>query len=130
MPVSPAQPFVIRLPWRRRSRMSALLCAAVVAVISVALLTGSAASTAAASLTYNIWPSQPAPWTPIDPDTASVELGVTFQSQVTGAIEAIKFYRAADDRKGHTVTLWSSDGTVLGTGRMSARANGPGWRQV
>lgn len=55
------------------------------------------------------------PKTPVDSDTASIELGVKFRSSVEGEIRAIRFYRGTGPSTNVTVSLWSATGTRMGT---------------
>jgi len=47
--------------------------------------------------------------------TGEIELGVLFNSDVDGTITGIRFYKGSLDTASHTVSLWVSDGTLLGT---------------
>lgn len=62
-------------------------------------------------------------------DTASVELGVRFSSDVDGRVTGIAFYRsAADDAANHTVTLWdTSTGQALATATTQTET-AAGWQ--
>ncbi len=60
-------------------------------------------------------------------DTARVELGTQFTSDIAGNISAITFYKSANDAAQHTVTLWNSAGTALGTATTS-NETASGWQ--
>jgi len=58
-----------------------------------------------------------------------VSLGVKFQSDVTGFIKGIRFYKAATNTGTHVGTLWSGTGQSLGTA-TSTGETASGWEQV
>ncbi|HEY7627097.1 MAG TPA: N,N-dimethylformamidase beta subunit family domain-containing protein, partial [Ilumatobacteraceae bacterium] len=62
-------------------------------------------------------------------DSAAVELGVKFRSDVAGYITGIRFYKTAENTGIHTGTLWSSQGTNLATATFSAES-ATGWQLV
>jgi hypothetical protein len=64
-----------------------------------------------------------------DSDTASVELGVKFRSDVAGRITAIRFYKGATNTGTHTAALWSGTGTRLASATFSGET-ASGWQQV
>jgi chitodextrinase len=86
-----------------------------------------AATTSSASL--SLWPSNPTPANPSDPDTASVELGVKFTSDIPGKIYGIRFYKSAGNTGTHTGRLWSGTGTKLGTVTFS-NETASGWQEA
>lgn len=53
------------------------------------------------------------PGTPVDPDRASVELGMRFVPKVDGQVTAIRFYRSALNAGPHLGTLWDATGRAL-----------------
>lgn len=53
-----------------------------------------------------------------------------FKSDVAGTVTAIRFYRNATNTDGYTVHLWSSTGTLLGTGRGTDGPGTPGWTEI
>jgi hypothetical protein len=56
-----------------------------------------------------------------------VELGVRFNSDVSGAITGIRFYKGFDDANQHTVTLWDSSSVALATA-TTANETTTGWQ--
>jgi len=63
---------------------------------------------------------------PSDPIGAgkTVTLGVKFWSSQSGTISAIRFYRAAVSSSGYVASLYSADGTLLGSATL-AHESGP-----
>ena len=62
-------------------------------------------------------------------DSTAVELGVKFRADVSGFITGIRFYKTAGNNGSHTGTLWSTDGTNLGTVNFSGESP-TGWQQA
>ena len=60
-------------------------------------------------------------------DSASVELGVKFQSDVAGTITGIRFYQGPGNAAPHTASLWTAGGTLLAQASATESA-GSGWR--
>jgi WD40 repeat protein len=78
----------------------------------------------------SIWPSTAAPTNPSNSDTAAVELGVKFRSDVNGFITGIRFYKGSGNTGTHVGSLWSiSGGTPLATATFSGET-ASGWQQV
>ena len=46
-------------------------------------------------------------------DTGALELGMTFTSDVVGAVNGVRFYKGVDNTGTHTGSLWSASGTLL-----------------
>jgi PKD repeat protein len=88
-------------------------------------ITASAVATGATSL----WASTVVPSTPSAYDPSSVELGVKFQSDISGKIKGIRFYKGSSNTGTHTGSLWSSTGTLLGQATFTAET-ASGWQQV
>lgn len=65
----------------------------------------------------------------VDSDTAAVELGVKFQSDVDGFITGIRFYKSAQNTGTHVGSLWERDGTLLAQATF-ANETASGWQQV
>lgn len=61
--------------------------------------------------------------------TGPHELGVRFAADVPGRITAIRFYKASVNTGPHPVRLWSSGGTLLGSGTALSESSS-GWQQV
>jgi NifB/MoaA-like Fe-S oxidoreductase len=51
----------------------------------------------------------------IPADTSAIEVGVKFQADLSGQINALRFYKAATNTGTHTGHLWTSSGTLLGS---------------
>ena len=77
----------------------------------------------------SIWGPAAAPVIAADPDTAAVELGVKFTSDVTGLITGIRFYKSTINTGTHTGSLWSSGGSLLATATFT-NETASGWQQV
>jgi len=77
----------------------------------------------------SIWPSTAVPNQASDPETASVELGVKFRSDVAGFITGIRFYKGPTNSGVHSGTLWSATGELLGTGTF-VNETATGWQQL
>jgi methionine-rich copper-binding protein CopC len=90
-------------------------------------------STAAASpppgCPCTIWPATATPETPSDPDTAAVELGVKFRSDVAGQVTGIRFYKGSGNTGTHVGHLWTAAGALLATVTFSGES-GSGWQQA
>ena len=76
-----------------------------------------------------IWASSAVPTNITDPDTASVNLGVKFRSDVNGYITGIRFYKGSANTGTHIGTLWSSTGTQLASATFTGESSS-GWQQV
>ena len=79
--------------------------------------------------TFTLWPSTAVPAV-IDsgPDSA-VQLGVKFQSDTSGYITGIRFYKAAANTGTHVGSLWSSSGTRLAVVTFT-NETASGWQQA
>jgi len=78
----------------------------------------------------SLWPNSPTP-TNLNPnDSNSVELGTAFQSDVSGQVTEVRFYKTPNDpSNSHTGTLWTSDGTELATGTFT-NETASGWQTL
>ncbi|MFC3736266.1 N,N-dimethylformamidase beta subunit family domain-containing protein [Paractinoplanes deccanensis] len=74
-----------------------------------------AANTPPPTGTYSVWPGTAVPGTPADPETAAVELGMRFRSDVAGQVTGVRFYKGSGNTGTHIGRLWTSTGTLLGT---------------
>lgn len=82
-------------------------------------------------------PSPQTIWTPsttpatldVSDYTGAVNLGVRFQSNVSGTISGIRFYKTALNLGTHTATLYDNAGTVLAQTTFS-NETGSGWQEV
>jgi hypothetical protein len=62
-------------------------------------------------------------------DTNAVNLGLKFQSSVSGFITAVRFYKESDNTGTHLGTLWNSTGTLLASGTFSSET-ASGWQEL
>jgi len=62
-------------------------------------------------------------------DTHSVEVGVRFQSAVSGWVTGVSFYKGSKNTGTHTGSLWSNTGTLLATGTF-ANESASGWQSL
>jgi hypothetical protein len=60
-------------------------------------------------------------------ENAPLELGMKFVSSASGAVTGIRFYKAAGDTGAHTGSIWTSDGSLLGTVAFSSESLS-GWQ--
>jgi Domain of unknown function (DUF4082)/Bacterial Ig-like domain len=109
-------------------RLWTLLPTGVCLAMALALLLP-ASPAAAATCPCSIWASSVTPATPADPDTAAVELGVRFRSDLPGQVTGVRFYKGAGNSGTHVGHLWSATGTNLGTVTFSAES-ASGWQQA
>jgi uncharacterized protein YjdB len=85
--------------------------------------------TVSAAPPVTIWPATAVPTRADAGADNPVELGVKFQSDVTGTITGIRFYKAAANTGTHVGNLWSSTGTLLATATFTGETTS-GWQQV
>ena len=69
------------------------------------------------------------PSVPSADDTASYELGMKFQSTVSGWVAGVRFYKGAGNDGTHTGSLWSSSGQLLATGTFT-NETASGWQSM
>jgi hypothetical protein len=62
-------------------------------------------------------------------DSSSVELGVKFRSDVSGAVNGIRYYKASTNTGTHVGGLWTVDGTLLAEATFTGESSS-GWQQV
>ena len=62
-------------------------------------------------------------------DSASYELGMKFQSTVSGWVAGVRFYKGAGNNGTHTGSLWTSSGTLLATGTFT-NESASGWQTM
>jgi PKD repeat protein len=77
----------------------------------------------------SLWASTVVPSTASAYDPSSVELGITFRSDVGGKIKGIRFYKGSSNTGTHIGSLWTSTGTLLGRATFTAET-ASGWQQV
>ena len=63
-------------------------------------------------------------------DGVPLTLGVKFKSAFDGLISAIRFYKPTGDTAHNTVQLWTADGSLIGSGKLTGNATDTGWREV
>jgi hypothetical protein len=76
-----------------------------------------------------LWPSTVAPVNPDNGADDPLELGLKFQSAVSGTVTGIRFYKAPANVGLHVGNLWSSSGTLLGSVNFSSETPS-GWQQA
>ena len=64
------------------------------------------------------------------PSTDPVNLGTKFQSDATGYIKGIRFYKEGANNGITTVFLWTADGTLLASKQFPAGNSDTGWQEV
>ena len=84
---------------------------------------------AASSCPCTIWPATATPSLDSVSDSASVNLGVKFSSDVAGSITGIRFFKGAANTGTHVGTLWSSGGQQLAQATFTSET-ASGWQQV
>ena len=62
-------------------------------------------------------------------DPTPAELGVKFQSSVTGWVAGVRFYKGAGNDGTHTGSLWTASGTLLATGTFTDETSS-GWQSM
>jgi len=69
------------------------------------------------------------PTTTSTPDSGAYELGVKFESSVTGWVAGVRFYKGAGNNGTHTGSLWSAAGALLATGTFTGES-ASGWQTL
>ena len=64
-----------------------------------------------------------------DPDPAPVNLGVKFDSSLSGVVTGLKYYKGVGDTGTHVGSLWASDGTLLARATFT-NETASGWQYV
>jgi Domain of unknown function (DUF4082)/Bacterial Ig-like domain len=96
-------------------------------IAPVAVLTTAPAS--AATCPCTVFTPAATPSVAAETDTAAVEVGMKFRSDVDGAVSGIRFYKGAGNTGVHTGHLWTRDGTLL-TAVSFANEGQTGWQQA
>lgn len=86
-------------------------------------------TTGSSSSATSVWPAAARPSNVTANDSASVELGVKFRSDVSGYVKSIRFYKGPSNTGTHTGSLWSSTGQLLTTATFT-NESASGWQQV
>jgi hypothetical protein len=94
------------------------------------LETPSDALTVTVACPCSIWGRAVKPPRPLDSgDSNSVELGVKFQSDVSGHVTGIRFYKAAANTGTHIGSLWTSGGSLLASATFT-NETASGWQTL
>src|SRR5262249_12682075 len=88
-----------------------------------------AAPSGSSSSSVTLWNSSATPAVISQPGPDPVELGFKFQSDVSGAITGIRFYKGPQNTGTHTVSLYTTGGTLLARA-VSSGESASGWQQV
>jgi len=83
----------------------------------------------AAPVAYTIWSAGTVPTVPDAGPDSGVELGVKFQSDVSGTIAGIRFYKSSANTGTHVGNLWSSAGALLASATFTNETSS-GWQEV
>ena len=77
----------------------------------------------------SIWSASSVPQVAAESDTAAVEVGLKWRSDVAGSVNGVRFYKAATNTGTHIGSLWSFTGTKLASATFS-NESASGWQQV
>ena len=77
----------------------------------------------------SFWSTRTLPGTASEPDTPSVELGLTFSSSVAGSVSGVRFYKGPSNTGTHVGHLWSSTGQLLASVTFT-NETASGWQQA
>ena len=77
----------------------------------------------------SIWGRTVVPTVAAASDTHAVELGVKFQSTISGSVTGVRFYKGTGNTGTHTGSLWSTSGQELATATFT-NESGTGWQQA
>src|ERR1700683_3450050 len=77
--------------------------------------------------TESFWATTTVPTNTTGDDSSSVELGMRFSANVAGSVTGVRVYCASNSSGTHTVHLWNSAGTSLGTATLPSCS---GWTAV
>ena len=80
-------------------------------------------------VSYTIWSDSATPAITADSDTSAVELGVKFQSGVSGYITGLRFYKSPSNTGTHVGNLWTSTGTLLASVTFT-NETASGWQRM
>jgi len=69
------------------------------------------------------------PYITSNTDTGAYELGMKFQSSVSGWVAGVRFYKGTGNGGTHTGSLWTSSGTLLATGTFT-NETASGWQTM
>jgi len=74
-------------------------------------------------------PSSAGPANPAEADTAAVEVGTKFRSDVAGTVTGIRFYKGVGNTGTHIGHLWTAAGASLGAVTFTGES-ATGWQQA
>jgi hypothetical protein len=77
----------------------------------------------------SLWDNTVTPTVLADSDTSAVELGVKFQSSVSGVVTALRFYKSPTNTGTHVGNLWTAGGTLLASVTFT-NETASGWQQM
>src|SRR5216683_6118204 len=84
---------------------------------------------AGASGQTSFWSTSTLPTNPASTDTGAVTLGLSFSSDVPGAVTGVRFYKGPGNGGTHTGNLWSASGANLASVTFSGET-ASGWQQA
>jgi hypothetical protein len=108
----------------RRARASSVLVAVAVGGACLTQIVPAAAASSTVSLLGSAVPRVSSA-----SDSASVELGVRFSSDVAGSVTGLRFFKGAGNTGTHTGSLWSTGGRRLAKATFRAESRS-GWQSV
>jgi len=91
--------------------------------------TWSFTTTATSITTVTLWPSSATPATLSDSESAAVELGVKFRSDVAGNVTGVRFYKGPTNNGTHIGRLYNISGTLLAEVTFTGET-ASGWQQM
>lgn len=62
-------------------------------------------------------------------DNAAVELGIKFQTDVSGFVKSVRFYKGPTNTGTHRGSLWTGNGTLLASGTFT-NETASGWQEL
>lgn len=77
----------------------------------------------------SLWNGTAVPTTANTSDTHAVEVGMRFQTAVSGYVTGVSFYKGAKNTGTHIGNLWSNTGTLLATGTFTGES-ASGWQSL
>jgi hypothetical protein len=78
---------------------------------------------------FTLWAPATTPAIPNENDGNAVELGVKFQSDVSGFLTGLRFYKSAANTGTHVGSLWTSGGALLAQATFTSESTS-GWQTV
>ena len=112
---------------RVRNRVAAMV--ALLLALGAPVVLAPASPAAGATCPCSIWSATTTPGLPSDPDTAAVEVGTKFRSDIDGVVTGVRFYKGSGNTGTHVGHLWTSTGTNLGTVTFTGETS-TGWQQA